>query len=611
MRLSKGKKYAVAALAMATFAGGHVEISHASVWDGVSSSPGQNGKWGTGSKQNENWTNDTTPNSAGAQADFDTTAASTDRVVAVANNITAGILNFNVSAGNGYSLTTGTLNLDASAGNAQINIAATNTITNTISATLSLVDNLAIGFSTGTSQLTLSGAIGQATSGKTLTVSGSNAFTLVLSGSGANSYSGLTTVNGGTLSLNKTGVNAIAGDLTIGDGTGTDVATLAASNQIVDTVLVTIASSGRLNLNGQTETIGSLTSSGILAGTGTLTVTGNVTANTGATFTGSPNVTLAPAANTTRQLLGSLTSWTGLSTLTVSGGNSASTIDINGKTLSVATLTLTTGVISDVATGGKIAASTAINTQSGSISAVLDGGAPLTSTGTVFLSGNNSYTGGTAVTSGTLRINNTSGSGTGTNAITVSNGATLGGNGTITTTVANTGVTVAVGGKLSPGAGDATAGILTMSFNGTGKLDISAAVAASNTKALVFDLNGLATDNSSDKIVISNGDANVANASLAIGSGSTALEWNDFDFRGWNNLASGSYVLFDTSETISGSFGSVVSGNLGWATGTIGFADSSNQDIVLNLIVTPEPGSMGLLSMLWLPALLKRRRRVL
>ena len=54
-----------------------------------------------------------------------------------------------------------------------------------------------------------------------------------------------------------------------------------------------------------------------------------------------------------------------------------------------------------------------------------------TGLGTLTLSGNNGYTGGTTVGNGTLLVNNAAGSGTGAGAVSVANGATLGGSGAI------------------------------------------------------------------------------------------------------------------------------------------------------------------------------------
>src|SRR6478672_8033883 len=78
--------------------------------------------------------------------------------------------------------------------------------------------------------------------------------------------------------------------------------------------------------------------------------------------------------------------------------------------------------------------------------------------GTLTLTGNNIYTGGTAVNGGTLLVNNTSGSGTGTGNLTVSNaGTTLGGTGFMV----SGGVSVGAGANIAPGNGGNNTGILT------------------------------------------------------------------------------------------------------------------------------------------------------
>ncbi len=66
--------------------------------------------------------------------------------------------------------------------------------------------------------------------------------------------------------------------------------------------------------------------------------------------------------------------------------------------------------------------------------------------GTLSLNGNNTYTGGTTVSAGTLLVNNTSGSGTGTGAVLVEEDGVLGGTGII-----GGATTIADGGVLSPG----------------------------------------------------------------------------------------------------------------------------------------------------------------
>ncbi len=100
--------------------------------------------------------------------------------------------------------------------------------------------------------------------------------TLELDGFVPKTYTGATTVNGGTLILAKFGANtAIPGPLAIGDGLGganADVVRLE-FGLIGNSPAVTINSAGLLDLNGFTDTIGSLAGPGNVAlGAGALTV---------------------------------------------------------------------------------------------------------------------------------------------------------------------------------------------------------------------------------------------------------------------------------------------------------------------------------------------------
>jgi autotransporter-associated beta strand protein len=220
------------------------------------------------------------------------------------NNFPAGTSFNTVSfSGDGYVIT----------GN---NIGATNGITSSVASgesdTLSI--NLVIG---SAASVTVSN------SGATLILDGvllgsgnglqkEGAGTLRLGGASSNTYTGETLVNAGTLELGKTGgATAIAGTgpLTIGDGTGTDTVQLLASNQLADTVVVTVNNSGVLDLNGFSDAIDTLalqsgTSAGALVstGVGTLTLGGDVTvtvSGTGATrATISGNLDLGGATRT-------------------------------------------------------------------------------------------------------------------------------------------------------------------------------------------------------------------------------------------------------------------------------------------------------------------------
>jgi autotransporter-associated beta strand protein len=111
--------------------------------------------------------------------------------------------------------------------------------------------------------------------------------TLTLSGAAANTYTGLTTVNAGTLLLNKSLANgAVLGNLTIGDGIGSDVVRWMAAEQLWhgEGNMVSINSSGLMDLNGFSETIRdlNLTEGKVTTGTGTLTVMGTITSNASA-----------------------------------------------------------------------------------------------------------------------------------------------------------------------------------------------------------------------------------------------------------------------------------------------------------------------------------------
>jgi autotransporter-associated beta strand protein len=102
----------------------------------------------------------------------------------------------------------------------------------------------------------------------------------------------------------------------------------------------------------------------------------------------------------------------------------------------------------------------------------MSGGDGLTKrgSGTLALTGSNSYTGGTTVSNGTLLVNNATGSGTGTGPVFVAIGSTLGGSGSIAGPV-----TFAGGGALSPG-------------NGVGTLTINNSLTLANGVALQFEL---------------------------------------------------------------------------------------------------------------------------
>jgi len=147
---------------------------------------------------------------------------------------------------------------------------------NSFAGPITLGSGSSIGVASGS--LTLTGAID---GNHTLTKIGPG--TLILGGSSANSH-GQTTVNQGTLVLNKSAGAAVPGPLLVSDGTSNAGVRLDASHQIAGSSAVTVNYLGSLELNGNNNTIASLTMTGgsVSTGVGTLTLGGNV-AYTGAT----------------------------------------------------------------------------------------------------------------------------------------------------------------------------------------------------------------------------------------------------------------------------------------------------------------------------------------
>lgn len=181
----------------------------------------------------------------------------------------------------------------------------------------------------GTAALGLTGEL-TGLSGTVLTLSGTGVLTLS-GGATATTFLGSVHVSGGTLVLSKNpGVDAIAGTLVIGDGVGganADIVRLTAPDQITNAAAVQINSSGRLDLYGQSETIGSLSdgsSGGGNVALGTSAVSNLTVGDTSSTtFSG----TISGAGNVIKQGSGS---WTlsGASTYTGSTTISAGTLTV-------------------------------------------------------------------------------------------------------------------------------------------------------------------------------------------------------------------------------------------------------------------------------------------
>ena len=223
-------------------------------------------------------------------------------------------------------------------------------------------------------------------------------------------------INNGGGDFDMSGVTSAAG-LTVGSISGAGVFNLGNKPLTVGGNGMSTTVTGVLKDGGNISTTGS--SSLVKVGSGTLILTG-VNTYTGATTVSGGTLQFGDG-NTTFGLASS--------GITVNSGGTLA-IDLkDGKTFGTK-VTLNSG-------GHLLALGNTFSSTT--ISSPIMGLGDLTlnaPSATVTLTGNNTYSGGTTVQSGTLVVNNTAGSGTGTNTVTVDSGAVLGGSGKTTGTIA-------------------------------------------------------------------------------------------------------------------------------------------------------------------------------
>ena len=393
-----------------------------------------------------------------------------------------------------------------------------------------------------------------------------------------------------TLSVDGAGSSSI-NDAIVGTGgltkEGSANLTLAASNSYSG---ATAIAAGRITLSGAGRLgSGAISIATNSSGTLALAVTGtNIMANAisgaGAILSSSGETRLTGAVTTT----GGLT----VSNSTLRIGNGGTTGSYSGNT-----------VLSDVAAQFVFDRSDDY-TYAGSVSG--SGGVTKLSGGTTTLTANNTYTGATTVSAGSLVVNGSINSAT-----TVQSGASLGGSGTVSSAIIQSGGTIAPGN--SPGTLTLTSGL---TWAGGG-----------NYNWQIFNVAGTAGQNNAwDLISLTGGNWDITGLSST----------NKFNINLWSlsglpdttGLATGfdatqnySWKILDAAG-ITGSFNTnlftintgAINGTGGFtgATGLFSLAMDSNNDLFLSYTgagaAVPEPGTWAAGGLLLVLAAVARRR---
>jgi autotransporter-associated beta strand protein len=287
---------------------------------------------------------------------------------------------------------------------------------------------------------------------------------------GASTYTGQTTVSGGALLVSadaNLGAPATGAQLNLGTGgtlVGNATATLDNAGANARKIVVGTGGGGLAAATGDTLTVdGTVSGSGALT-VGLATVPGTALAGTGVVSLTAPNSFTGGAVLNagTLQINGEY----------AVGGSVYGGMTFNGGTLRLANVVAsgTAGFngtadisvdsnnkakpVTFAAGGATVDTNGLAVTFSGTVGNGGPGGLTKVGAGSLTLAAADSYGGGTAVTAGSLWVNNPSGSGTGTGPVTVAAGATLGGAGTVTGAVT-------VAGTITAGASNTATGTFT------------------------------------------------------------------------------------------------------------------------------------------------------
>jgi fibronectin-binding autotransporter adhesin len=414
--------------------------------------------------------------------------------------------------------------------------------------------------------------------------------TLEFGGGTPNTNTGVT-VNQGTLILNKAIADAAvtAGALIIGNDTGgnnadvVQIGTGAAPEQIADTVPISITSSGRLNLNNNTETVGATTlffgptfSGNLETGIGEAKLNGNVTVSQVATTV---LVATSPSATITGNL-------------NLGGAARTFNVALNAFAQREADISAT---VNSGGAGGAI-----IKTGAGSLALTANNSGTYTGTtqlqaGAIVVGHNNALGTGTLdvnTAAGTIRAITGGGPKAIANAVTLNNNLTVGGVENFT-----------FGGPLTNAAGNRT---LTFNLNRAASGTVAGTVNLSNdatNRTLTITNNtfggGVTAGITGGDVTVTgqivNGGGSTTGALTKLGTGLVILTNNANDYDGLTTVNGG---ILRVTASSSGS-----NSPLGSTTGATTVTTGSLQldgDLILNEALTLNANGFGNFGAVWL-----------
>ena len=339
------------------------------------------------------------------------------------------------------------------------------------------------------------------------------------------------------------------------------------------TLGVVLASNGNFDVAGTNSKPASLTISAPISGNFNLTKTGNGTLNLNAantfsgTFSSSQGIVNLGATgalgSVTKVILSNsavvMVSTTGMTDVindaaTVSMGGS-SQLNLAGGTETIGSLSSginATAAVVNIGDSGTALGSLTVGGDNsntdyyGSITGTHSGADPIltkTGNGTLTLHGASTYTGNTMVSAGVLVLANSTGSATGAGALTIGPSGTLRGTG-----IANAGSgLITIKGKLSPGGGINSPGMITLTSTGAG----GGVIFTSNAQ-LNFDITDTTTK---DLVVLGDG---VTNSPLTISGSALVLSLPNTTMTGIDYTQT--YSLFTGVSSFSGTGFATVSG---------------------------------------------------